>query len=337
MQVASRAVGGTAPLAPRLLALVPGGIGDQILFFPALASLRQRFPEAELEVLVEPRAAAAYEVCPSVSRVLTFPFKEQLSLGDLSDLLGRIRERQYDGVLSLGRSLGVKLLLWLTGIPKRVGYAPPGPGRPWLTDPVPLKPAQYAAQMYHDLVQGFGIAAPAGLPQIRLKKADLEWAEQERKRLLGDAAQDYVLLHPGASQLSQEKGIQKIYPSANWVKVIKGFREQRPELPLVLVVGPEDEQLAEGFLAQLPELPVSRPVRLGQLAALIGGATLLLCADSAPMHLAVAVQTPLVALFGPTDPLRLLPSEGPFRAVKGADGKVESIAPEQILQVIFPA
>jgi ADP-heptose:LPS heptosyltransferase len=269
--------------------------------------------------------------------VLTFPFKEQLSLGDLSDLLGRIRERQYDAVLSLGRSLGVKLLLWLTGIPKRVGYAPPGPGRPWLTDPVPLKPAQYAAQMYHDLVQGFGIAAPAGLPQIRLKKADLEWAEQERKRLLGDAAQDYVLLHPGASQLSQEKGIQKIYPSANWVKVIKGFREQRPELPLVLVVGPEDEQLAEGFLAQLPELPVSRPVRLGQLAALIGGATLLLCADSAPMHLAVAVQTPLVALFGPTDPLRLLPSEGPFRAVKGADGKVESIAPEQILQVIFPA
>jgi ADP-heptose:LPS heptosyltransferase len=326
-----------APLAPRILALVPGGIGDQILFFPALASLRQRFPEAELEVVVEPRAAAAYEVCPSVSRVLTFPFKEQLSLGDLSDLLGRIRERQYDGVLSLGRSLGVKLLLWLTGVPKRVGYAPPGPGRPWLTDPVPLKPAQYAAQMYHDLVQGFGIAAPAGLPQIRLKKADLEWAEQERKRLLGDAAQDYVLLHPGASQLSQEKGIQKIYPSANWVKVIKGFREQRPELPLVLVVGPEDEQLAEGFLAQLPELPVSRPAGVGQLAALIGGATLLLCVDSAPMHLAVAVQTPLVALFGPTDPLRLLPSEGPFRAVKGADGKVESIAPEQILQVIFPA
>jgi ADP-heptose:LPS heptosyltransferase len=326
-----------APLAPRILALVPGGIGDQILFFPALASLRQRFPEAELEVLVEPRAAGAYEVCPSVSRVLTFPFKERLSLGDLSDLLGRIRERQYDGVLSLGRSLGVKLLLWLTGVPKRVGYAPPGPGRPWLTDPVPLKPAQYAAQMYHDLVQGFGIAAPAGLPQIRLKKADLEWAEQERKRLLGDAAQDYVLLHPGASQLSQEKGIQKIYPSANWVKVIKGFREQRPELPLVLVVGPEDEQLAEGFLAQLPELPVSRPAGVGQLAALIGGATLLLCVDSAPMHLAVAVQTPLVALFGPTDPLRLLPSEGPFRAVKGADGKVESIAPEQILQVIFPA
>lgn len=336
MQVASQAVLGKAPLAPRILALVPGGIGDQILFFPTLASLRQRFPEAELEVLVEPRAAAAYEVCPSVNRVLTFPFKEQLSLGDISDLLGRIRERQYDAVLSLGRSLGVKLLLWLTGIPKRVGYAPPGPGRPWLTDPVPLKPAQYAASMYHDLLQGFGITATAGLPQVRLKKTDLEWAEQERKRLLGYAAQDYVLLHPGASQLSQEKGIQKIYPPASWVKVIKGFREKRPELPLVLLLGPEDEQLAEGFLSQLPDLPVSRPPHLGQLAALIAGSTLLLCTDSAPMHLAVATQTPLVAVFGPTEPERLLPSEGPFRAVKAANGVIDSIAPEQILQVIFP-
>jgi ADP-heptose:LPS heptosyltransferase len=54
------------------------------------------------------------------------------------------------------------------------------------------------------------------------------------------------------------------------------------------------------------------------------------------MHLAVATQTPLVALFGPTDPARLLPSEGPFRAVKAADGVIDSIPAEQILQVIFP-
>jgi ADP-heptose:LPS heptosyltransferase len=334
MQVASLQVRGSVSLAPRILALVPGGIGDQILFFPTLAGLRQRFPEAEIEVMVEPRAVSAYEVCPSVSKVLTFPFKEQLSLGDLSDLLGRIRERQYDAVLSLGKGIGAKLLLWLTGIPKRVGYAPPG--QPWLTDPVPLKPAQYAANMYHDLLQGFGIVAPAGLPQIRLKKTALEWAEQERQRLLGDAGKDYVLLHPGASQLSLQKGILKIYPPANWVKVIKGFREKRPELPLVLVLGPEDEKLADGFLSQLPDLLVSRPAQLGQLAALIAGATLLLCTDSAPMHLAVATQTPLVALFGPTDPARLLPSEGPFRAVKAADGVIDSIPAEQILQVIFP-
>ncbi len=332
MQVASLPVRG--PLAPRILALVPGGIGDQILFFPTLAGLRERYPEAEIEVMVEPRAVPAYEVCPSVNKVLTFPFKEQLSLGDLSDLLGRIRERQYDAVLSLGKSIGAKLLLWLTGIPKRVGYAPPG--KPWLTDPVPLKPAQYAADMYHDLLQGFGIFSKAGIPQIRLKKSHLEWAEQERKRLFGEASKDYVLLHPGASQLSLQKGILKVYPPAKWVKVIQGFREKRPELPLALVLGPEDENLAEGFLSLLPDLLVSRPLQLGQLAALIAGSTLLLCTDSAPMHLAVATQTPLVALFGPTDPTRLLPAEGPFRAVTAPDGVIDSITPEQILQVIFP-
>jgi ADP-heptose:LPS heptosyltransferase len=70
---------------------------------------------------------------------------------------------------------------------------------------------------------------------------------------------------------------------------------------------------------------------------MIAGATLLLCTDSAPMHLAVATQTPLVALFGPTDPTKLLPSSGPFRVVRANDGKIESITPDQVLKEIFPA
>ncbi len=323
-------------LRERILALVPGGIGDQILFFPTLSGLRQLYPQAEIEVMVEPRAASAYEVCPSVNRVLTFPFKEQLTLGDLSDLLGRIRERQYDAVLALGRSFLVRLMLWLTGIPKRVGFiTSAGQGGPWLTDPVLLKDEQYAAHMYQDLLQGFGANVPANLPEIRLRKAALEWGDQERKRLLAQDQTRYVLLHPGASQISVQKGIFKIYPVEGWVAVIQSLRQQRPELPIVLVAGPEDENLLADFRRALPDLLYTQPQSIGQLAGLIGGAALLLCTDSAPMHLGVATQTPLVALFGPTSPSKLLPATGPFRAVKSADDRIESIQPDQILQEIF--
>ncbi|MDX2271540.1 MAG: glycosyltransferase family 9 protein [Cyanobacteriota bacterium] len=318
----------------RILALVPGGIGDQILFFPTLAGLRQRFPQAEIEVMVEPRAAGAYEVCPSVDRVLTFAFKEQVSLGDLSDLLGRIRERQYDGVVSLGRSWGLKLLLWLTGIPKRVGYGQTT--GPWLTDAVPLKEEQYAASMYADLLQGFPGATTTPLPQIRLKKPALDWCEQERQRLFGDKS-DYVLIHPGASQISINKGIQKIYPVERWLEIMQGFQKKRPELPMVLLIGPEDQELAQAFLDRQPDLYLTRPRQISQLTGMIAGATLLLCTDSAPMHLAVATQTPLLALFGPTDPHRLLPSQGPYRWVRAADQKITSILPAQVLQTLFPA
>ncbi len=322
-----------APIRERILALVPGGIGDQILFFPTLSGLRQLYPQATLEVMVEPRSAGAYEVCPSVDRVLTFPFKDNLSLADLSDLLGRLRDRQYDAVVSLGQSRLVQILLWMTGIPTRVGYG--SRSWPWLTAAVPLKREQYAAFMYQDLLQGLGHPLPNTTPQIRLKKSALEWAKQERERLLGDPEAAHVVLHPGASQLSIQKGIRKIYPVENWIQIIEGFRQQRPELPIVLIAGPEDEVLTETFRKALNDLLITRPARVGQLAALIAGASLMLCTDSAPMHLAVATQTPLVALFGPTDPAHLLPPEGPFRPVRSADQAIESITPQQVLDTIF--
>ncbi|MEM9155570.1 MAG: glycosyltransferase family 9 protein [Cyanobacteria bacterium P01_F01_bin.33] len=319
----------------RILALVPGGIGDQVLFFPTLATLHRAFPAAELHVITEPRSVGAYQVCPSVSDVIPFGFKEQLSLSDLTDLLGRVREREYDAVVSLGRSPLLKFFLWLTGIPKRVGYASGGDFL--LTDAVPLKAEQYAANLYHDLTHGFNLSMPVKLPQVQLQKSDLAWAEAERERLFGSKTSDYVLLHPGASQLSVNKGIRKIYPVAKWVQVVGGFSDKRPELPVVVVVGPEDDVLMQEFGQILPDVAFSRPPGIGALTAMLAGATLMLCTDSAPMHLAVATQTPLVALFGPTEPEKLLPTDGPFRFVKSANGAIEAIAPETVLSTIFPA
>jgi ADP-heptose:LPS heptosyltransferase len=318
----------------RILALVPGGIGDQILFFPTLLSLHTLYPSAQIDVIVEPRAAAAYEVCPYVDDVLVFNFKEQFSLGDVNDLVGRIRERQYDAVLSLGRRWPIRFLLWLTGIPKRIGFGEPGFG---LTDAVPLKEEQYAANLYHDLIQGFGKTLPVPPLQVRVKQPSLDWAKQERQRLLGSGETDYVLLHPGASQLSIRLGLGKVYPVHRWVEIIRAFRQRRPELPIILISGPEDQALTSAFREHLPDLLVTSPPNIGHLTALIAGSSLLLCTDSAPMHLGVATQTPLVALFGSTDPARLLPSSGPYRAIKASNGIIDTITPEQVLQTIFPA
>ena len=78
----------------RILALVPGGIGDQILFFPTLDDLRAYYPEAEINVIVEPRAKGAYRVCKSVDEVLTFDFKDRNGLADFGyGLLHRGEER----------------------------------------------------------------------------------------------------------------------------------------------------------------------------------------------------------------------------------------------------
>ncbi|MCW6036998.1 glycosyltransferase family 9 protein [Spirulina subsalsa FACHB-351] len=317
----------------RILALVPGGIGDQILFFPTLATLKQTYPQAQIDVLVEPRSKGAYRVCPSVSDVLVFDYKDRNGLADYLNLLGMIRDREYDIALTLGQRWAVGLLLWLNGITTRVGYE--SPKSCLLTATVPLKTEQYAAEMYHDLLLGLGIQTPCPTPTITVPKSDIDWAEATQDRM-GIRDTGYILIHGGSSQLAVTKGIDKIYPPQNWSAIIADLQTKQPDVPIVVIKGPEDSALVGELLAKAPNLKVVSPPDIGKLAAFIAGANLMLCTDSAPMHLAIAVGTYTIALFGPTDAKKLVPPNSetciPIQSPSKAIG---DIAPVTVLEQIW--
>ncbi len=317
----------------RIVAFVPGGIGDQILFFPTLDDLKQVYPEAHIDVVIEPRAEDAYRVSKSVQDTILFDYKDRNSLADFGNLLGTIREREYDVAISLGQRWGVGLLLWLTGIPVRVGYAG-NTGQIFLTNPVPLKQNQYAACMYHDLLKGLGIDTPCPELSISVPTKDLDWADAERKRL-GIQNSGYVLIHGGASERSRTNGIDKIYPVESWKGIIQDFQQRQPNLPLVVVQEPEDAEFVKELLQSTSQLKVTKPEDIGKLAAMIAGANLMLCTDSAPMHLAVAVKTYTLALFGPTDPKRLLPESNRFVGIKSLTGQMSDISPQTVLEKVW--
>ena len=106
----------------RILALVPGGISDQLLFFPALDDIKKAYPNAEIGVVAEPKAAAAYRVSKIVDTVVPFSFSAAKSPSDWANLLGVVRDREYEVVLSADDSWSTGLMLWLSGIPTRVTY-----------------------------------------------------------------------------------------------------------------------------------------------------------------------------------------------------------------------
>lgn len=311
---------------------MPGGIGDQILFFPTLDDLKRYYPNAQISVVVEPRSKAAYRVSKSVHEVLTFDFKDRNSLADLGNLVGTIRDREYDVAIALGKSAFVGFLLWLTGIRTRVGYE--GKGSAFLTNPVPLKTEQYAAYMYHDLLQGLGIKSPCPELAINVPKADIDWANKEQQRL-GIKETGYILIHGGSSQLAKDKGLDKIYPVENWQQVIQDLQHKQPDMPVVVIQGPDDQDLVHGLLMSSPNIKVTSPDDVGKLAAMIAAANLVLCTDSAPMHLSVAVQTYTIALFGPTEPAKLLPNSDKFLAIKSNTGKMKDISPKLVLEKIW--
>ncbi|WP_013322735.1 glycosyltransferase family 9 protein [Gloeothece verrucosa] len=325
----------------RILALVPGGIGDQILFFPTLEDLKQKYPNSTLDVIVEPRAKSAYRICPYVHEVLLFDFKDRNGLADYLNLLGVIRDREYDVAISLPQRWTIGLLLWLNGIPVRVGYKTNTSVRKefrtpiFLTNAVPLKTEQYAAYMYHDLLQGLDIQTPTPPLKVTLPKDDIDWAEAEQKRLeIKDTG--YIIIHGGSSTSAAIKGVDKNYPLPQWQKIVDEILAKQPDLPIVLLQGPEDPQWVKQLLEGHPNLKVTKPTDVGKLAAIIAGANLMLCTDSPPMHLSVAVGTYTIALFGPTVAEKLLPPD-PTRyiGIQSKSGNLADIKPETILEAMW--
>ncbi|TVP65854.1 MAG: lipopolysaccharide heptosyltransferase family protein [Nodularia sp. (in: Bacteria)] len=316
----------------RVVALVPGGIGDQILFFPTLDDLKRDYPQAQLDVVVEPRSKAAYRVSKSVNDVLTFDYKDRNSLADWSNFVGTIRDREYDAVITLGQSWLMGLLLWLTGIPTRVGYK--GKGAVFLTDSVPFKPNKYVAAVYHDLLQPFGIKTPCPELAVNIPKPDIEWSQNEQKRL-GVNETGYILINAGSSEVSLT-GVDKLYPVKNWQQIIQECQHKQPDLPVVVIQADENEQIRRSsLLERTPGIKVTTPDNIGKLAAMIGGASLMLSTDDPLLHLSVAVQTYTIALFGPTDPAKLLPKSDKFMAIKSPTGLMADISPQTVLDKIW--
>jgi ADP-heptose:LPS heptosyltransferase len=262
-----------------------------------------------------------------------FDFKDRNGPADFGNLLGIVRDREYDAALALGRRWSVGLLLWMTGIPLRIGYEASA-GKWFFTNPVPLKTEQYAAQMYHDLVQGFGINSPCPELAVNVPKQDIEWAEAEQKRL-ETTESGYILIHGGSSKLAQSKGIDKIYPVKKWQQIIEDIQQKQPNLPIVLLQGPEDAEWIAALKQFRPDLKITSPTDIGKLAAMIAAANLMLCTDSAPMHLSVAVGTYTIALFGPTERQKLLPNNERCIGIQSPTGAIADIKPEAVLEQIW--
>jgi ADP-heptose:LPS heptosyltransferase len=310
----------------RILALVPGGVGEQILFFPTLETLKKQYPQAAIDVVVEPRAKPAYRVYPHVSDVLTFDFRDRNGLADYLNLLGVVRDREYDIALSLGQRSTIALLLWLNGIPMRIGYQNQ---LSWfLSRSVPLKSEQYAAFSYHDILQGLDIKSSCPELKVTLPKEDIDWAEVEQKRL-NIKESGYILLCDRSSNDSS-------YPTAQWQKIVRDIAQKQPNLPVVLLQDVENKAWTATMLEAFPSLKVTNPPDIGKLAAIVAGANLLVCTDSVPMQLSVAVGTYTIALFGETAAAKLLPPNSErYIGIQSPTQNLTDIEPDTILKQIW--
>ncbi|MGB3669287.1 MAG: glycosyltransferase family 9 protein [Phormidesmis sp.] len=325
----------------RILALVPGGISDQLLFFPALDDIKRAYPNAEIGVVVEPKATVAYRVSKIVDTVIPFTFSAANSPSDWANLLGIVRDREYEVAITTDLSWKMGLLLWLGGVPARITYRTAE--APWLytatvPDSVPDSSTvgdRYQAQRYHDLLKAININGPMPDLAVNVPEKDVTWANALRDRLKLKGG--YVLMYPGAD--TGHIGSEFQYPLAGWQTLIADFRAKQPNMPIVLLQTSGSAVQVNALKSEDSQLMVAAAENLGQAAAIVAGADLVLTPDSYVMQLSAALKVFTLALFGKNSPTEMLPpvkgDETRFLGVASETGQIADIQPEAILQKVW--
>jgi len=314
----------------RVLALVPGGMDEQLRFFPAINQIKSTFEQADLAVVADPSAKDIYRLSKLVSTVIPYSFQSQNSPADWANLLGSMRDREFDVVITLTQSWSMGLLLWLSGVPTRVGYASSA-NNLFLTDTVPLKPEQPVAHQYQDLLQLINVAAPIPPLEINVPQSDITTIDALRQG--NNLTEGYVLIYPGTTPNGES------YEVAGWVTILKDFQQRQPNLPVVLAKTADSAAAIAAIERQIPGITILEPENPGQMAALVAGANLLVTVNSYPLYLATALKVYTVGLFAQEEPEKLLLTAGDEAsrtlAIASSDGTLSTISPDLILKKIW--
>ena len=282
-----------------------GGIGDEILFLPVVSSLKKLYPKSKITLCLEGRSKAFTQLTDLVDNYFYVDIKTKNKYIEMLRLYIKALSGNYDIVLSSGSNPLISVLLYFTGIKIRVGYSTNSISKRLLTHPVELNKKQYAALMYFDLVKSIS-NIPFELPFINIKSVEKE--------------ENSVLVHPGVSKISIKKGITKTIDTDIWAEIIIQLLKKGKKV--YLSGGADDINCIEKIrnkikgnnLTNFTDL-FGKTQNIHDLALRIKKSEILLCSDSAPMHIGVAVNTKTIAIFGPTDDKVLLPENDNFKAI----------------------
>jgi heptosyltransferase-1 len=297
-------------MTPRILAVRLGSLGDIVHTLPAVATLRASFPDARIDWLVEPRWLELIELNPDLSNAIPVdtrawrraPF-HAATWRSLTGLIERLRRADYNVAIDFQGLYKSALLARLSGARRRLGFAPsflkePGAVR-FYTELV--EPPENA----HVIEMNLALAKAAGAREVQ-NRAFLAVTEDDEttveQMLQKNHLREFVILSPGGGWGSKCWPVERYALVHNALARERGWRT-------VVNAGPGEEHLVREFMAAAR---VTRPVHLSltvrQLVALIRRARFLISGDTGPLQVAAALGTPVVGLYGPTDPTR----NGPY-------------------------
>ncbi|MDE2824867.1 MAG: glycosyltransferase family 9 protein [Gemmatimonadota bacterium] len=337
-----------APKAKRILISRLRFIGDVVLTTPVIRALKRHYAEAELYYLAEAGPAAVLARNPYLEEVIALP-DELLPgrsvltrCGEQLRFLRDLRKRRFDLVIDLFGNPRSALLTLATGARLRVGYDVRGRGAAYNVK-IRRSDALRVVDAYLDAVRTIGVPVEDDHTEVHFSAEDAAWADSWLAERDVDGDRRIAALNPGASWPA------KTWSAGRFAELARRMIEAL-NLRVLLVAGPGQREAMAGLADMAGHAcPVVETASLTRLAALIRRCDLFVSNDCGPMHIAAAVGTPTIGLFGPSNPRIWFPysqAEGHVALEAGADdccGRdfcvrpvpcIESISPCQVLEAV---
>jgi len=276
---------------PHILVIRRRYLGDIVLLGSFLRNLRLHWPSAEIQVLADPAYAGVLALNPDGDEPVLMP----RGLGAWLRFLVQLRRGRWTHVFNFDNTEGTALIARLTGAPFRLGLHHGG---------FPLKLRWCYNHIVHDpnevhesrpITEYFLLALPAAGVPVATREARLVPREEDvavLRRIVG-AHGPVLLVHPGS------RSMWRIWPAERFAAVCDRAQEELG-VQVVLAGGPGEKALITAIrrTARTHLLAFTEPLALTRFAALARLSAVVLCHDSGPMHVAAAVGTPVVALYG---------------------------------------
>jgi len=283
----------------KILVRAPNWIGDAVMCLPALEALKSIYPSAEIYLLAKQRVVPVFENNPAISGFITVGGGHNGFFGALR-LSKELREQDFDLAVLFQNAFGAALVSFLSGIRERVGYARDMRSG-LLTKAVPATAAirkKHQVFYYLNIIEALGAKVPeAPVPKIYITDAERK-AAREILEKQGLAGRPVFGAAPGAAF-----GPAKRWPAERFASVLKGLVDENGGGALVFG-GPDDKEACALVKAAFPAAKdLSGKTTLRESMALVELAKVFITNDSGPMHLAAALGTPTVGIFGSTEDL----------------------------------
>lgn len=309
-------------------------LGDFLLATPVFKAVRQRYPAAHITAVTRSYTAHVAEANEYIDAVV--PIYEHggdwtwaraaavlrllWSRADLTIVLNTVSHSLTSDLIARFATRGTILgsgHLRFSGTSRNFFYHI---NAPW------IEGVRHQSQRNLDILSPLGIRGEDLREHMRLRPEEQAWAAEHLRQLGREAERPLIALHPGAGKLGNRWPAARFAAAANQLASEIGAQ-------IYVTWGGREDDLGEELLAALDRPPLhSRHAEIRKMAALLAAADLFLCNDTGVMHVGAAVDTPLVAVFGPTDPAQWKPWGEAFVAVRAADHICTSVTLEQLLE-----